>query len=85
MAAAFQSLPGWTLASLGAYFAYAQHPSSTKSSAELAEQLTADLGVTCLPGSAFGPGQDAFIRFAFANTDLPEISQLASRLARITS
>ncbi len=82
---AFGALPGWQLASLGAYFAYVRHPLQGTPSALVAERLTAEFGVTCLPGSAFGPGQDDYVRFAFANTDIDGLHQLAGRLARLAA
>ncbi len=73
--------PGWRLDSLGAYFAYVRHPFPNASSAAVAEALAVERGAVCLPGSAFGPGQDRHIRIAFANTDTDAIPQVADRLA----
>jgi len=36
--------------------------------------------VLCLPGSAFGPGQDGHLRLAFAGADADRIALLAERL-----
>jgi aspartate/methionine/tyrosine aminotransferase len=36
--------------------------------------------VLCLPGSMFGPGQDSYLRFAFANVDAASMATLAERL-----
>ena len=77
---AFQRLPDWRIQSLGAYFAYVQHPFAQTPSAAVAERMTMELGALSLPGSAFGPGQDRHIRIAFANTDAAGLEQLASRL-----
>jgi len=77
----FQQLSNWRLESLGAYFAYVRHPMPDMSSAQVAEALAVDHGALCLPGSAFGPGQDGHLRVAFANTDTGAIPQIASRLA----
>ena len=46
--------------------------------------MAADLGAVCLPGPAFGPGQDRHLRLAFANTDLEGLQQLAGRLASLS-
>ena len=78
---AFQQLPGWPLQSLGAYFAYVRHPMINRPSAQVAEALAVDHGALCLPGSAFGPGQDGHLRIAFANTDTDVIPQIVDRLA----
>jgi len=78
---AFKQLPGWRLESLGAYFAYVRHPMPGQPSAQVAEALAVDRGALCLPGSAFGPGQDGHLRIAFANIDNNTTPQIASRLA----
>lgn len=78
---AFAGLDGWTLESLGSYFAYVRHPWPGKPSVDVAEGLAVRRGALCLPGSAFGPEQDTHIRIAFANTETPAIPLIAERLA----
>ena len=78
---AFERLPEWRLDSLGAYFAYARHPVPGTPSMRVAEALAVERGALCLPGSAFGPGQDGHLRIAFANTKTADIPQIAERLA----
>ncbi len=78
---AFEQLPAWRLESLGAYFAYVRHPLPGTPSMHVAEALAVDCGAVCLPGSAFGPGQDGHLRIAFANTATADIPQIAERLA----
>ena len=53
------------------------------SSARMADKLATLRGVICLPGSYFG-AQDGYLRFAFANADVPTIALLKDRLARFT-
>ena len=79
--AALQRLPDWRVESLGAYFAYVRHPFGATPAAQVAEKLAATHGALCLPGSAFGPGQEGHLRLAFANTGLDGIAQVADRLA----
>lgn len=76
----FCGLDGWRLESLGAYFAYVQHPWQATPSAAVAEALAVERGALCLPGSAFGPGQDGHLRIAFANTERSTIPAVAERL-----
>ena len=40
------------------------------------------VNVLCLPESMFGPGQEACLRFAFANIDAEQIPQLVDRLLK---
>src|SRR5262249_1237776 len=73
-------IAGWSLASIGAYFAYVRHPFDRWPGAEIAEWLAAERGVLCLPGSYFGKDQDGFLRVAFANVDVALIEELPRRL-----
>lgn len=71
---------GWSIAAVGAYFAFIRHPYGNTPSAEVAERLAKDAGVICIPGSYFGEGQENYLRLAFANADVGVISQLRGRL-----
>ncbi|MBO3761328.1 aminotransferase [Ciceribacter sp. L1K22] len=75
-------LPRWKMDSLGAYFAFIRHPFAKTSSAVVAERLAKNAGVLCIPGGYFGVGQDAYLRFAFANADSTTIAGLADRLGQ---
>ena len=74
---------GFEVASYGGYFVYLRHPWPDRSSASVGRSLAEDHGILCLAGSMFGPGQDRYLRLAFANVDLPAIDELVERLARI--
>lgn len=71
---------GWEIATIGAYFSYVQHPHLDRSSTEVAQFLAQEQGVVALPGTFFGEGQQAYLRFAFANVSAEELQLLASRL-----
>ncbi|PTM93491.1 aminotransferase [Mycoplana dimorpha] len=73
-------LNGWSIGAVGAYFAFVRHPFAGTPSAAVAERLAKEAGVLCLPGSYFGPGQESYLRFAFANADRATISRLRERL-----
>lgn len=83
--AAIGGLPGWSLKSAGAYFAWVSHPFA-ESSATLAPRLVRDVGVLALPGTMFMPEGDSrgarHFRLAFANIDADGIDELAQRLGR---
>lgn len=72
---------GWEIVSIGAYFAYLRHP-FTEDGAAVAEALARQAGVLTLPGSFFGPGQDEFLRVAFANVEDDKLIGLGARLNR---
>lgn len=78
---AFGRLNAWRLSSIGAYFAYVQHPFHAVPGREVAERLAIERGVLALPGSYFGPGQDTHLRVAFANATVEMIGELPGRLA----
>jgi aspartate/methionine/tyrosine aminotransferase len=68
------------LVSSGAYFAYVRHPFRHEASKSVAMRLAQEHDVLCLPGSMFGPGQDNYLRFAFANVDGKLMQPLVERL-----
>ena len=76
----FAGLADWGLESVGAYFAYVRHPFGQPGMA-VAERLAAEFGAVCLPGSAFGAGQEQHLRIAFANADTDGLRALGGRLA----
>ena len=43
-------------------------------------RLAQEHDVLCLPGSMFGPGQDDYLRLAFANVDAGLMEPLVERL-----
>ncbi len=77
------SVQGWTLESLGAYFAFLRHPFGELDSRAVAERLAREAGVVTLPGEYFGPGQKAFLRIAFANAESSVLRGLPERLTLI--
>ena len=74
---------GFEVVSSGGYFVYLRHPFTDRSSVSVGRGLAEDHGILCLAGSMFGPGQDRYLRLAFANVDLPAIDELVARLVRI--
>jgi aspartate/methionine/tyrosine aminotransferase len=78
--AVMRSVNDWKLDAIGAYFAFVRHPFPGRSSAEVAEKLARQAGVICIPGAYFGESQQDYLRFAFANADVPTIGLLRERL-----
>ena len=74
---------GFEVASSGGYFVYLRHPWADRTSTSVGRSLAQDHGILCLAGSMFGPGQDRYLRLAFANVDLPVIDELVERLERL--
>ncbi|MEM1198753.1 MAG: aminotransferase [Pseudomonadota bacterium] len=78
--AVLEHLPRWKLRAIGAYFAYVEHPYAGVSAREVAKELAEVKGIVTLPGTYFGTGQEAYLRFAFANADVETIGFLRDRL-----
>jgi aspartate/methionine/tyrosine aminotransferase len=80
-AAAIAASKGWDVVQRGAYFAYVRHPYEGVPAETVAEALVRELGILVLPGSFFGPDQEAYLRVAFANVSSERIEEIARRLA----
>lgn len=78
--AAFAGLEGWRLVSLGAFFAYLEHPFPGRDAVDVARDLAAHQNLLTLPGPMFGPGQGRFLRAAFANVGADVAPAVADRL-----
>jgi aspartate/methionine/tyrosine aminotransferase len=72
---------GYELVSIGAYFAYLRHPFDGEPAHAVARRLADAQNILCLPGSMFGPQQEPFLRFAFANAAADRFPDLVDRLA----
>jgi aspartate/methionine/tyrosine aminotransferase len=70
----------YQMISCGAYFAYVRHPFSGRPAADVARGLAEHQNILCLPGSFFGPEQEDYLRFAFANVDSGRFEDLVDRL-----
>lgn len=71
---------GFELVSTGAYFAYVRHPFVGEKAASVAKRLAQEHGLLALPGTVFGPGQDDYLRLAFANLEAERMDEVADRL-----
>jgi aspartate/methionine/tyrosine aminotransferase len=70
----------YSLASAGAYFAYVRHPFTGTPARAVAQRLARDHDLLCLPGSMFGPGQESYLRLAFANVEADLMKDVVARL-----
>jgi len=73
-------VPNWKILSMGAYFAYVEHPFSEITSADLIKTMSAEYGILPLPGSFFGRKQSRYLRVAFANVDSSTLTLLGDRV-----
>lgn len=76
------TLPGlsYALVGSGAYFAWVRHPFRGTPSKAVAQKLAREHDLLCLPGSMFGPGQEDYLRIAFANVEASLMPEAVARL-----
>lgn len=70
----------YRMVSSGAFFAWVRHPFGGVPARNVAMRLARDHGLLVLPGSMFGPGQEDFLRIAFANADAALMPEVVERL-----
>ena len=61
-------------------FAYLEHPFAGTSAMEVVRRLADNQHLLLLPGTAFGEGQERFVRLAYANVSDGVIPEVVSRL-----
>src|SRR3984893_4156512 len=80
MVTGLNDIPGIScLKPQGAFYVFPDIPQTGLSSRELADGLLRDAGVAVLPGTAFGPWGEGFLRLSYANS----ADNLKSALAAI--
>ena len=82
LAVGLQRSNRWRLVSIGAYFAYVEHPFAGKRSTDVSKKLADEENVLTIPGDMFGAGQERFVRLAFANVSDDKIPAVLERLER---
>lgn len=71
------------LSASGSFFAWIKHPWAQKSGREVAKKLADESNLICLPGEAFGPGLEPYLRLAFGNITQDQIPKAISRFKEI--
>lgn len=74
---------GFALASAGAFFGWVRHPFTDLGTDEVIKRLVLDHDVLAIPGTAFTPTDERWLRFSFANLDEGELAELGVRLAEM--
>lgn len=72
---------GFSLVACGTFYGYLEHPFLDLAAKEVAHGLVDEQAVITLPGSAFGPGQERYLRVAFANLGTELIGELIRRIS----
>jgi len=72
----------WRLVSIGAYFAYVEHPFAGERSTAVSRRLADEENLLTIPGDMFGADQERYVRIAFANVSDDRIPAVLERLER---
>jgi aspartate aminotransferase len=67
----------------GAFYAFANVTGTGMSSAEMADFLLNEAGVSCLNGGCFGQYGDGYIRFSYANS-LANLEEAVARIQKVS-
>jgi aspartate/methionine/tyrosine aminotransferase len=62
-----------------------RHPFDELPTAEVVRRLVLDHDLLVIPGTAFTPTDDRWLRFSFANLEADDLRELARRLAEMAS
>ncbi len=71
---------GFRLASSGAFFGWVRHPFHDVDTAEVVKRLVLNHDVLVIPGTAFTPTDERWLRFSYANLDPEQLTELGHRL-----
>lgn len=74
---------GFELASAGAFFGWVRHPFLDLGTDEVIKRLVLDHDVLAIPGTAFTPTDERWLRFSFANLPPDDLHELGRRLAEM--
>jgi len=66
----------------GSFFAWVRHPWPLLSGRQAARMLADQANLICLPGEAFGPGLEPYLRLAFGNIGEAQIPQAIERFCQ---
>jgi hypothetical protein len=72
------------LVASGAFFAWVRHPWPHSSGWEAARRLAMEADLLCLPGEAFGPGMEPYLRLAFGNLPAARIPVAIERFRQFS-
>jgi aspartate/methionine/tyrosine aminotransferase len=73
---------GFELVSAGAFFGWVRHPFDAPTG-EVVRRLVLDHDVLVIPGTAFVPSDEGYLRFSFANLEHHDIRKLGHRLTEL--
>ncbi len=72
------------LVASGGFFAWVRHPWPQLTGRQVARRLVEQTQLLCLPGEAFGPGLEGYLRLAFGNIHEDDIPTAVQRFVEIS-
>lgn len=69
------------LVASGSFFAWIEHPWTGLTGRQAAYKLAHEHHLICLPGEAFGPGLEGYLRLAFGNIETEQIPDAVARFS----
>ena len=73
------------LVASGGFFAWVRHPWPQLSGRQAARRLVEEGQLLCLPGEAFGPGLESYLRLAFGNIQEKDIAVAVQRFVELSA
>jgi aspartate/methionine/tyrosine aminotransferase len=67
----------------GSFFAWVKHPWKDLTGRQAAKWLVEEANLICLPGEAFGPGLEPYLRLAFGNIEVTQIAEAVARFQHV--
>ena len=74
---------GFVLEASGAYFGWVRHPFGDEPTSSVIRRLVADHDILTIPGDAFTPTDQGFLRMSFANLSPEQLHDLGQRLETV--
>ncbi|MEA3544664.1 MAG: aminotransferase [Thermodesulfobacteriota bacterium] len=73
------------LTASGSFFAWVKHPWKDLTGRQAARRLVEEAHLICLPGEAFGPGLNPYLRLSFGNIEVAQIAVAIERFQQLAT
>jgi aspartate/methionine/tyrosine aminotransferase len=69
----------FNLTASGSFFAWVKHPWKNLTGRQAARKMVDEANLICLPGEAFGPGLEPYLRLSFGNIEVTQTTEAVER------
>jgi aspartate/methionine/tyrosine aminotransferase len=73
----------FNLTASGSFFAWVKHPWKDLTGRQAARKMVEEANLICLPGEAFGPGLESYLRLSFGNIEVTQVAEAVTRFQQI--